>query len=135
MDSLRPYFVRAVYEWCIDNGFTPHLMVNVDEYTLVPMDFVQNGEIVLNLGAKAVGNMQMLNDHIAFSARFSGVPHNIYIPIHAVTGIYAKETGKGMFFEKTIPQNNLQTNKNEQTKHEEKIFSAKSKKNHLKLIK
>lgn len=135
MDSLRPYFVRAVYEWCIDNGFTPHLMVNVDEYTLVPMDFVQNGEIVLNLGAKAVGNMQMLNDHIAFSARFSGVPHNIYIPIHAVTGIYAKETGKGMFFEKSIPQNNLQTNKNEQTKHEEKNFSAKSKKNHLKLIK
>ncbi len=135
MNTLRPYFVRAVYEWCMDSGYTPYLMVLVDEQTMVPMDFVQNGEIVLNLGGKAVGNLQMLNDHIAFSARFSGVPHNLYIPMHAVSGIYAKETGQGMFFEAGPPDHPLETKPSEASSQVEKIFSAKTKKNHLKLIK
>jgi len=107
MNPLRPYFVRAVYEWCIDNGYTPYLMVVVDEHTRVPMDYVQNGEIVLNLGGKAVGNLQLLNEEISFSARFSGVSHQIYIPMHAVSGVYAKETGQGMFFETGDPQPRL----------------------------
>ncbi len=135
MNPLRPYFVRAVYEWCIDNGYTPYLMVVVDEHTRVPMDYVQNGEIVLNLGGKAVGNLQLLNEEISFSARFSGVSHQIYIPMHAVSGIYAKETGQGMFFETGVPQPPAKLDTQQDDKQKEKKFSNKTKKNHLKLIK
>ncbi len=135
MNPLRPYFVRAVYEWCIDNGYTPYLMVVVDEHTRVPMDYVQNGEIVLNLGGKAVGNLQLLNEEISFSARFSGVSHQIYIPMHAVSGIYAKETGQGMFFETGDPQPPAKLDTQQDDKQKEKKFSNKTKKNHLKLIK
>ena len=135
MNALRPYFVRAVYEWCMDNGYTPYLMVVVDEHTMVPMDFVQNGEIVLNLGGKAIGGLHMLNDHIAFSARFSGVPHDLYIPIHAVSGIYAKETGQGMFFDAGLPSPSPESEQTGSVAPAEKNFSAKTKKNHLKLIK
>jgi stringent starvation protein B len=97
--STKPYMIRALYEWCVDNGFTPHLMVAVDSETRVPMGYVKNGEIVLNINHSATKGLLMENDAITFSARFNGVSNNIYIPMRAVRGIFARETGQGMFFE------------------------------------
>jgi len=95
----KPYMVRAIYEWCVDNGLTPHLMVSVDGNTRVPMGYVKNGEIVLNINYSATKDLQLQNEAISFSARFNGVPSNIYIPMGAVRGIFARENGQGMFFE------------------------------------
>ncbi len=97
--STKPYMIRAIHEWCVDNGLTPHLLVVVNEKTSVPQAFVKDGEIVLNVNYSATKDLHIDNDAIVFSARFSGVPHNMYIPIDAVRGIYARENGQGMFFE------------------------------------
>lgn len=97
--STKPYMIRAIYEWCVDNGFAPHLVVTVDEHTRVPMGFVKDGEIVLNINYTAIKNLQLDNDAITFSARFNGVSHSIYIPVRVVKGIFARENGQGMFFE------------------------------------
>ncbi len=97
--STKPYMIRAIHEWCVDNGLTPHLLVVVNEKTRVPQAFVKDGEIVLNVNYSATQDLHMDNDAIVFSARFSGVSHNMYIPINAVRGIYARENGQGMFFE------------------------------------
>jgi stringent starvation protein B len=95
--------IRAIYEWCVDNGLTPHLVVMVDEETRVPMGFVKEGEIVLNINYTAIKNLQLENDAITFSARFNGVSHNIYVPVRVVKGIFARENGQGMFFEAEAP--------------------------------
>lgn len=97
--SLRPYMVRAVYEWCADGGFTPYLAVKVNGATRVPLAYIKNGEIVLNVGHSATRNLTMDNERIQFSARFGGVSHEISVPMEAVSGIFARENGKGMFFE------------------------------------
>ncbi len=97
--STKPYLIRALYEWCVDNGLTPHLMVAVDSNTLVPMGYVKDGEIVLNVNYSATKNLLIENEAITFSARFNGVSSNIYIPMGAVKGIFARESGQGMFFE------------------------------------
>jgi stringent starvation protein B len=91
--------IRAIYEWCVDNGFAPHLVVQVDSETRVPTGYVKDGEIVLNINYSAVKGLQMENDAILFAARFNGVSHNIYVPMAAVKGIFARENGQGMFFE------------------------------------
>jgi stringent starvation protein B len=101
--STKPYMIRALYEWCVDNGFTPHLMVVVDNGTRVPMSYVKNGEIVLNINYSATKDLMMGNDAITFSARFNGVSSDIYVPINAVRGIFARESGQGMFFEPEQP--------------------------------
>ena len=97
--STKPYFLRALHEWCTDNGLTPHLLVAVDAQTRVPMGFVKDGEIVLNLNYSATKDLHIGADAITFSARFSGVSNNLYIPLGAVKGIFARENGQGMFFE------------------------------------
>ena len=94
----QPYFLRALYEWCVDSGFTPHLTVRADQRTKVPQGFVRDGQIVLNIGPSAVRNMHMDNDWITFSARFGGVSHAIEVPTLNVLSIYARETGEGMAF-------------------------------------
>ncbi|MFO1320470.1 MAG: ClpXP protease specificity-enhancing factor [Burkholderiales bacterium] len=98
MTPTTPYLLRAIYEWCVDNGFTPYIAVRVNEHTRVPMEHVRNGEIVLNVSADATRNLTMGNDLIQFSARFSGVSRELSIPIEAVTGIFAKENGQGIAF-------------------------------------
>jgi stringent starvation protein B len=98
-DSTKPYLIRALHEWCTDNGFTPHLLVAVNAQTRVPMAYVKNGEIVLNLGYAATKNLLISNEAITFSARFGGASNNLYIPIEAVRGIFARENGQGMFFQ------------------------------------
>lgn len=95
----KPYMVRAIHEWCVDNGFTPHLMVVVSSKTRVPMAYVKEGEIVLNLNYSATKDLHIDNEAITFSARFGGVSQSLYVPIGAVRGIFARENGQGMFFE------------------------------------
>ncbi len=97
--STTPYLIRAIHEWCVDNGMTPHLLVAVNAETTVPVAHVKDGEIVLNLSYNATHNMRLENEYISFSARFGGVSQNLYIPINAVKGIFARENGQGMFFE------------------------------------
>ncbi|TRU17301.1 MAG: ClpXP protease specificity-enhancing factor [Microcystis aeruginosa Ma_MB_F_20061100_S19] len=97
--STKPYLVRAIHEWCIDNGLTPHLLVAVNSQTRVPVAYVKDGEIVLNLNYTATKDLQIGADAVTFSARFSGVSNNLYVPMSAVRGIYARENGQGMFFE------------------------------------
>ncbi len=102
--SMRPYLIRAIYEWCIDNGFTPYLAVRVDEHTEVPRAHVKNGEIVLNLSADAVRNLLMGNEMITCTGRFGGVSFNLMVPVAAVTGIFSKETGQGLVFQGDVTQ-------------------------------
>lgn len=102
--SQKPYLLRALYEWCVDNGYTPYISVIVDRDTRVPVEFVRNGEIVLNIGPLAANRLKMGNDLIEFAARFGGVAREITIPIHAVAAIYARETGHGMSFDTDRPK-------------------------------
>lgn len=103
MPSTTPYLIRAIYEWCVDNGFTPYLAVRVDERTRVPMEFVRNGEIVLNVSADATRNLTIGNDTIQFSARFNGRSQELSVPVDRVGGIFAKENGQGLAFPDVEP--------------------------------
>lgn len=96
--SQQPYFLRALYEWCVDSGYTPYLTVRVDARSRVPQGFVKDGQIVLNVGPSAVRNLHMDNEWVTFSARFGGVSHTIEVPVSNVLSIYARETGQGMGF-------------------------------------
>jgi stringent starvation protein B len=97
--STKPYLIRAIYDWCADSGLTPYLAVQVDEYTQVPMAYVKDGKIVLNISVDAVRNLHMGNEDISCSGRFGGVSHQIMVPIAAVMGIFAKENGQGLIFQ------------------------------------
>ncbi|WP_136417782.1 ClpXP protease specificity-enhancing factor [Herbaspirillum sp. ST 5-3] len=97
--STKPYLLRAIYEWCTDNGYTPYLAAAVDAHTRVPREFVKNGEIVLNISFTATSGLKMDNDLIQFHARFGGVSREISIPVENVVAIYARENGQGMAFE------------------------------------
>lgn len=96
--STKPYFIRAIYEWCSDCGFTPYLSVKVDENTRVPTEYVKNGEIVLNVSLNATRNLTINNELVQFSARFNGVSREVSIPVERVQGIFARENGQGAFF-------------------------------------
>ena len=99
MTSNRPYLIRAIWEWIVDNGLTPHLLVDAErEGVEVPRQFVEDGRIVLNLGPTAVRDLDLGNDYISFNARFSGTPMAVLIPVSAVLGLYARENGEGMLF-------------------------------------
>jgi stringent starvation protein B len=101
--STRPYLIRALHEWCSDNGFSPYIAVQVDASVLVPMEFVKNGEIVLNVGVDATSSLRLGNDFIEFKARFGGVAREIVVPISHVVAIYARENGQGMAFPAPAP--------------------------------
>lgn len=103
--SAKPYLIRAICEWCADNGLTPYLAVKVNGETRVPMTYVKNGEIVLNIGASATRRLTIDNDGVRFSARFSGASQEVAVPMTAVAGIFAKETGYGFAF--TVSQNSV----------------------------
>ena len=104
MNSSRPYLVRALYEWIVDNGCTPHLLVNAEfPQVRVPAGYANDGQIVLNVSPSAVRNMHMDNEAISFEGRFGGVPHSLYIPTGAMLAIYARENGQGMVFESEPP--------------------------------
>ena len=99
MTPTRPYLLRPLYEWILDNDMTPHLLVSVDDDEVeVPSKYVEDDRIVLNINPAAVRNMNMGNDYLSFNARFDGRAENILVPISAVIAIYAKENGEGMAF-------------------------------------
>ena len=99
MTSSRPYLLRALYDWIVDNGLTPHLLVNAEfPQAQVPVQYVEQGRIVLNIAARAVNGLLMTNDDVSFSARFGGQPMTVHVPIGGVIAIYARENGQGMFF-------------------------------------
>jgi stringent starvation protein B len=100
----KPYLLRALYEWCVDNGYTPHLAVKVDSQAQVPVEYVKDGEITLNIAPSAVHKLQMGNELIEFSARFGGVARQIVATVPSVFALYARETGQGMTFEVEAPK-------------------------------
>ncbi|MCK5385570.1 MAG: ClpXP protease specificity-enhancing factor [Gammaproteobacteria bacterium] len=100
MTSSQPYLIRAIYDWVIDNGFTPYLLVNAEnDYAMIPRDFVEDGKIVLNINPSAISDLQLGNDYIMFNARFSGKAMEVSVPVVAVLAIYARENGQGMMFD------------------------------------
>ena len=99
LPSTKPYLLRAIWEWCCDNGFTPHIAVVVDQRTRVPREFVKDGQIVLNLGPGATNKLQIGNEFVEFQARFGGVARDLSVPIQQVAAIYARENGAGMAFD------------------------------------
>ncbi len=99
MTPTRPYFLRAVYEWIVDNDCTPFLSVNADYPQVeVPTEYVEDGQIILNAAPSAIVDLQMDNNFVQFSAKFNGVARNISVPVATIIGIYAKENGQGMVF-------------------------------------
>ena len=101
--STRPYLIRALYEWCTDNGFTPYVAVQVDDTVQVPREYVKNGEIVLNISFDATSSLKLGNDFIEFKARFAGTAREISVPVGRVIAIYARENGQGMAFPAPTP--------------------------------
>ena len=103
MTSSRPYIIRALYEWIIENNCTPYILVNAfDDGVEVPQEHVRDGQIVLNISPVAVTDLQLGNDRLDFEGRFAGIPKRVFVPIAAVCGIYAKENGQGMIFDPSI---------------------------------
>jgi len=96
--STRPYLIRALYDWCTDNGLTPYIAVLVDDTVQVPREYVKNGEIVLNISFDATSSLKLGNDFIEFKARFAGSAREIIVPVSRVLAIYARENGQGMAF-------------------------------------
>ena len=103
LPSTRPYFLRSLYEWCTDNGYTPYIAVYVDEHVHVPQEFVRDHQIVLNISFKATSHLQIGNDWIEFTARFSGKARKIRVPVNNVLAIYSSENGHGMAFSPEKP--------------------------------
>jgi len=96
----RPYLLRAFYDWLLDSQLTPHIVVNINYNNVeVPLEFVRDGQIVLNIAPQAVGQFQMTNETVSFSARFGGVPRQVYVPVGAILAIYARENGAGTMFQ------------------------------------
>jgi len=100
LSPRRPYLLRAFYEWLLDNQLTPHLVVDVTlPGVQVPMEYARDGQIVLNIAPRAVGNLELSNDEVSFNARFGGVPRQVSVPLAAVLAVYARENGAGTMFE------------------------------------
>ncbi|CAM3304261.1 stringent starvation protein B [Xenorhabdus nematophila ATCC 19061] len=115
MSPRRPYLLRAHYEWLLDNDMTPHLVVDVNCYGVnVPMEYAQNGQIILNISPRAVGNLELTNDDVRFNARFGGIAREVSVPMDAVVAIYARENGAGMMFE---PESAYEANDEAEEKH------------------
>lgn len=144
MTSSRPYLIRGLYEWIVDNGHVPHLLVDAtDPRAVVPEHAVRDGQIVLNVGPSAVQGLQLGNEDISFSARFGGQPMQVHFPVSAVKAIYDRENGKGMMFaEEEIPAEEEETHtpeaaaeQDEQQPEEESGEGKKKGRPHLKVIK
>jgi stringent starvation protein B len=128
--STKPYLIRALYQWCVDNSFTPYVSVFVDGAVEVPREYVNKDEIVLNVGPDACQGIKIDNESIQFKARFNGIPKEIFIPITHVMAIYSKENSQGMSFPIQIPQ--ATEEKATQEKPSETKDATKS---HIKLVK
>jgi stringent starvation protein B len=128
--STKPYLIRALYQWCVDNAFTPYVSVFVDRSVDVPREYVNKDEIVLNIGPTACQSIEIDNDSIQFKARFNGIPKEIYIPITHVMAIYSRENSQGMSF----PVNISQSEESNETNDSEANLKETTK-SHIKLVK
>jgi stringent starvation protein B len=137
--STKPYLIRAIFEWCVDSGYTPYLSIAVDANTRVPMAYVKNGEIILNISYTATHHLKIDNDLITFSARFGGVSQEIVVPVYAVIGIFSKESGQGMFFQKeeppAVPESGKSPASSGSPSEEPPPESPKPSRSHLKVVK
>ena len=128
--STKPYLIRALYQWCVDNAYTPYVSVFVDRMVEVPREYVKNDEIVLNVGPTACQGLQIDNETITFKARFNGIPREIFIPITHVMAIYSRENSQGMSFPITVSKESAQeVSKDSQDETKEMT------KSHIKLVK
>lgn len=99
MNSSRPYLIRAIYEWIVDNDATPHMLIDTTiEGVVVPTEYIENNKIILNVGPMAANHLELGNDHIEFAARFAGKAMTVHVPTSAVLAVYARENGQGMVF-------------------------------------
>jgi stringent starvation protein B len=138
MNTTKPYLVRAIYEWCVDNQFTPYVAVNVNSNTQVPMEYVENGEIILNISQNATDDLVMNNECIQFMARFDGAPRKMQIPMNAVKGIFAKEVNQGLTFSidpEPDPGPENKKNSDQPILEQKKPKKITSKKPHLQVVK
>ena len=134
--TTKPYLVRAIYEWCVDCGHTPYLSVAVSEECRVPMQYVKNSEIVLNVSPSATRNLKIENDRLHFSARFNGVSREVSVPISAVSGIFARENSEGLMFKVEATTSEAPHVVSETVAPEaEKSPSPSRERNHLKVVK
>ncbi|WNY83282.1 ClpXP protease specificity-enhancing factor [Cronobacter dublinensis] len=120
LSPRRPYLLRAFYEWLLDNQLTPHLVVDVTlPGVLVPMEYARDGQIVLNIAPRAVGNLELANDEVRFNARFGGVPRQVTVPLAAVLAVYARENGAGTMFEPEAAYDEAMASLNDENSAEE----------------
>ncbi|MEO7322003.1 MAG: ClpXP protease specificity-enhancing factor [Burkholderiales bacterium] len=134
--STKPYLIRAIYEWCVDCGYTPYLSVIVNNACRVPMEHVKNNEIVLNVSPSATRNIKIDNDRVHFSARFNGVSREVSVPIVAVAGIFARENSEGLLFKVEAEAPEPQEPVTETTpKEKSKTTATTRERNHLKVVK
>ena len=120
LSPRRPYLLRAFYEWLLDNQLTPHLVVDVTlPGVLVPLEYARDGQIVLNIAPRAVGNLELANDEVRFNARFGGVPRQVSVPLAAVLAIYARENGAGTMFEPEAAYDEVMASLNDDNSAEE----------------
>jgi stringent starvation protein B len=134
--STKPYLMRAIYEWCVDCGHTPYLSVTVTDACRVPMEYVKNNELVLNISPSATRNLKIENDRLHFSARFNGVSREVSVPIGAVSGIFARENSEGLMFKVEAEEAPSLRSVPESTEAEiTKTAVAARERNHLKVVK
>lgn len=140
ISATKPYLIRAIYDWCIDNELTVYISAVIDQKTSVPEEYVQDGEITLNISPAAVRDLLLSNDVIQFTARFNGNSRKICIPINLVKAIFAKEINQGLFFSPEIEQKASQPIESENTNHLESLSENSQKhesgrnRTHLKIV-
>ena len=134
--STKPYLIRAIYEWCVDCGYTPYLSIAVSDACRVPMEYVKNNELVLNVSPSATRNLKIENDRLHFSARFNGVSREVSVPIGAVLGVFARENSEGLMF-KVEPAKALPSSSVPETVATDinKTATAGRERSHLKVVK
>ncbi len=122
LTARRPYLLRAFYDWLLDNELTPHLVVDINLPGVeVPLEFARDGQIVLNIAPRAVGNLELGNEFVSFNARFGGVPRQVFVPLAAVMALYARENGAGTMFEPEPQYDGVEANVDSDVTHEPKM--------------
>jgi stringent starvation protein B len=129
MESTKPYLIRAIFDWCVDEGLTPYILAEVNSAVIAPKSHVKNNEIILNIAPSSVAKLLITNEFISFSARFSGINESVIVPIGSVKSIYAAENNEGLYFKVSLNKNISKADK------EALNPSNKIKKSYLKLVK
>lgn len=136
MTSNHPYLLRAIYEWILDNNMTPYIVVDAANSDIVVPDILStNDQIILNIYPDAVRDLQLLNDSVSFSARFSGVSHSIFLPIESIKAVYAKESGRGIIFDQEMEIDAAEPDDDDSSTDQDTKSDNQSKRSHLRLIK